>query len=177
MIRSQVLPKNEILRQTLFANFGTLSVDRKQRFRLKPKFHRKCQFRPNPKPKFWSTTRLSRFKFQAFILTLQESEDVRERLMSMEAELRALRDELSNRSSLASNTSSQATVKDKEESTTQPARPPSGTESETKKAQECCPEQIDKNDPLSPPPQAKKAKITEDDKESDEKQKPDENKT
>ena len=33
----------------------------------------------------------------------------------MEAELRALRDELSNRSSLASNTSSQATLKDTKE--------------------------------------------------------------
>merc|ERR1719232_563159 len=46
----------------------------------------------------------------------RESEDLRERMMTMEAELRALRDELSNRSSLASNTSSQVTIKDKEES-------------------------------------------------------------
>merc|ERR1712203_1035228 len=44
-----------------------------------------------------------------------ESEDLRERMMTMEAELRALRDELSNRSSLASNTSSQATLKDTKE--------------------------------------------------------------
>ena len=36
-------------------------------------------------------------------------------MMTMEAELRALRDELSNRSSLASNTSSQATLKDTKE--------------------------------------------------------------
>jgi len=45
-----------------------------------------------------------------------ESEDLRERMMTMEAELRALRDELSNRSSLASNTSSQATLKEKDDS-------------------------------------------------------------
>ena len=45
----------------------------------------------------------------------QESEDLRERMMTMEAELRALRDELSNRSSLASNTSSQATIKEKDD--------------------------------------------------------------
>ena len=39
-------------------------------------------------------------------------------MMTMEAELRALRDELSNRSSLASNQSSQATfIKDKEDPT------------------------------------------------------------
>lgn len=42
----------------------------------------------------------------------KESEDLRERMMTMEAELRALRDELSNRSSLTSNTSSQATLKE-----------------------------------------------------------------
>merc|ERR1711997_949394 len=45
----------------------------------------------------------------------EESEDLRERMMTMEAELRALRDELSNRSSLASNTSSQATIKEKDD--------------------------------------------------------------
>jgi len=47
----------------------------------------------------------------------RESEDLRERMMTMEAELRALKDELSNRgSSMASNTSSQATLKEKEAS-------------------------------------------------------------
>ena len=42
---------------------------------------------------------------------------MRERMMTMEAELRALKDELSNRgsSSLASNTSSQVTLKEKDE--------------------------------------------------------------
>ena len=50
-----------------------------------------------------------------YVCFFQESEDLRERMMTMEAELRALRDELSNRSSLASNTSSQATIKEKDD--------------------------------------------------------------
>ena len=38
MILLQVLPKNEIFRQTLFANFGSLSVDRKYGFGRNRKF-------------------------------------------------------------------------------------------------------------------------------------------
>lgn len=83
----------------------------------------------------------------------QESEDFRERVMSMEAELRALREELSNRSSLASNTSSQATLKEKEEASSLP-------ESE-KQAEE--PQQAEHDEQ---PPLAKKAKkeVAEQDK-------------
>ena len=56
-------------------------------------------------------------KSQLDFLIFQESEDLRERMMTMEAELRALKDELSNRgsSSLASTTSSQAGLKEKDE--------------------------------------------------------------
>lgn len=83
----------------------------------------------------------------------RESEDFRERVMSMEAELRALREELSNRSSLASNTSSQATLKEKEEASSLP-------ESE-KQAEE--PQQAEHDEQ---PPLAKKAKkeVAEQDK-------------
>ena len=46
--------------------------------------------------------------------------------MTMEAELRALRDELSNRSSLASNTSSQATLKDTKDDNLVDSNDPAG---------------------------------------------------
>ena len=50
-------------------------------------------------------------------------------MMTMEAELRALKDELSNRgSSMASNTSSQATLKEKEEVQEKPDAPIDSTE-------------------------------------------------
>ena len=63
-------------------------------------------------------------------LLFQESEDLRERMMTMEAELRALRDELSNRSSLASTTSSQATVKEKEATENNPEAAAAETKTE-----------------------------------------------
>lgn len=67
----------------------------------------------------------------------------------MEAELRALREELSNRSSLASNTSSQATtLKEKEEANSLPESDKQ-TASEDNGAQ---------NETDPEPPQAKKAK-------------------
>jgi len=60
------------------------------------------------------TTHLRRRSGTPASIRSKESEDLRERMMTMEAELRALRDELSNRSaSLASNTSSQVTIKEK----------------------------------------------------------------
>lgn len=86
-------------------------------------------------------------------------------MMTMEAELRALRDELSNRSSLASNTSSQATLKDKEDANTLVQTPEN--DSEVKKENNGSGEKSHSGNTSSTadqdyhPPDAKKAK-TED---------------